>query len=344
MELSTRDGRFSLDDFIVYDARQVIQYGGSRFVVANFVEELEVLSREEIGVELNKRLLEDSTELCSSNELKVLIHVSDRMYHVLLDTIPLVVKIHKLHPEARFVFYLRGNPGAEETNMFHKCLIDVLEELGASYFLIYNEYGTPHSPVYKVTNFICLDHVKYNIHDAISLLDVKAAVDLIKRMYVKSEGLVPNKKVYLTRPDMPKTFYKQTVFTDDGSYPDDLRIYEEEKLKEYFLGQGYEIVTPEKKFQSFAEQVQFMSEVSELAAVSCSGLTNSLFMQPNGKVIEIMAEVVTEKYVLPDGRLATNQMLPTEYFPLSFIMGHTHRMIPTNRDSDVAIQKLRGEQ
>jgi hypothetical protein len=261
-----------------------------------------------------------------------------------MDAIPLILKIYKIHPDAKFVLYLRGDTNSEKTNIFHQCLLEVLEELGADYFIIYNGLSNNHSPVYKISNFIYLDHTKFNIHDALSLLDIKDTVDFLKAKYLEpNKAKVGGKKVYLTRPRIEHDFGAE-VFSEDGSYANDVRIYEEPKLKDYFLNKGYELLLPETKFTSFGEQIRYMSEVEVLAAVSSSGLTNCLFMEPGSQVIEILAEVVTARSIRPDGQLSTNQKLPAEYFPLSFLMGHNHLMIPTNRSADVAIERLRREQ
>lgn len=341
MEFSTRQRPIKLDKLTIYDIRYVAQYGNARFISANSINDLKDSSKYEIGKELEKDLLREDTSLLDPSQLKILIHVSDRMYHVLLDTIPLILKINKLYPEIKFVLYLRGPNRSEETNIFHECLVEVLEEIGADYFLIYNAPKSTHSPIYKVANFIYLDYIKFDLHQALSLSDVEKAVKLLKKMYV---GDAPrrgeNKKIYLTRPKY-NTDFGSEVFTEDGSYKDDARIDDENKLIDFFSSQGYEIVAPETKFSSFAEQVQYMSEVEVMAAVSSSGLTNALFMEPGARVIEILAEVVTPKTVLANSKLATNQKLPAEYFPLSFLMGHTHLMISTRRNADKAINDLK---
>lgn len=341
MEFSTRQRPFNLADFTNYDVRYVVQYHGNRFISANSIEDLKPLCKSEIGVELSEPLVESSDVLYKTNELKILIHVSDRMYHVLLDAIPLILKIHKLHPDAKFVLYLRGDTNSEKTNIFHQCLIEVLEELGANYFIIYNGLSNKHSPVYKISNFIYLDHTKFNIHDTLSLSDTKDTVDFLKAKYLDHrKPMGKGRKVYLARPRIERDFGAE-VFSGDGSYVNDVRIHEEPKLKKFFLSKGYELLLPETKFASFGDQIRYMSEVEVLAAVSSSGLANCLFMEPGSQVIEILAEVVTVRSVRPDGQLSTNQKLPAEYFPLSFLMGHNHLMIPTNRSADVAIERLK---
>lgn len=343
MEHSTRGKSFNLDNFTVHDVEYVVQFNGDRFVTGSSVEKLSESFSIQSGVALDTSSIEEPNYLYESDELKILMHVSDRMYHVLLDTIPLIFKINKLYPDAMFVLYLRGNPGSEQSNIFHRGLVDMLDDLNINYFLTYNSFDSIHSQVYKISRFIYLDETRFNLHNAISLLDVRYAIDYLKKSAGVDANVEAARKVYLTRPESVNKFGAE-LFTEDGSYPDDVRIYEEEKLKDFFSSHGFEIVTPETKFSSLAEQIRYMSEVQVLAAVSSSGLANSLFMVPDKKVIEILAEVVTLNETLPDGRLTTNQTLTSEYFPLSFVMGHTHLMIPTNRNAEAAVEKLRRQQ
>lgn len=341
MEFSTRKKAFNLESLINYDLRYVMQYGDSMFLTGNYLSDLEEQCKESVGVAIAPDFVKEAEVLLNPDELKILIHVSDRMYHVLLDTLPLIVKLHNLHPNIRFVLYVKGEPEILNDNIFHRGLVGVLEALGVKYFITYMRYSNVHSSIYRVANFVCLDNSVFNLHDAITLADVDNAVALLKKIYLGDEfDAVATRKVYLTRPKGSPRRGLENVQADEGGYTDDIRIYDEDKLKDFFSSNGFEIVTPEEKFKSIEEQIQYMSEVKVLAAVSASGLSNSIFMEDNGTVIEMLAEVVTPKYLNEDNKVITNQTLPSEYFPLSFMRGHTHIMISSFRDSDKVIKEL----
>jgi hypothetical protein len=215
----------------------------------------------------------------------------------------------------------------------------VLKSAGIDYFVAEDSSNDNCSRVYKIKNFITTDRRWFDYHRALTLLDVEAAVSCLKYLYLSEPVRAkPFRKVYLKRLPSPEVI--GSVYTEDGSYPNDVRMYDEDKLVEFFVDNGYEIVIPEEKFESLAEQINYMSEVDTLAAVSSSGLINSLFMQPGQKVIEILAEIVNINYLREDGLLTTTQGLPMEYYPLSFLLGHSHIMISTKRDASVAIRKL----
>jgi capsular polysaccharide biosynthesis protein len=65
------------------------------------------------------------------------------------------------------------------------------------------------------------------------------------------------------------------------------RCDDHEKLETIFLENGFEICYPESQFNTFSEQVTYFNETKVLCGISGGGLTNSVFMQPKGKILEI---------------------------------------------------------
>lgn len=92
------------------------------------------------------------------------------------------------------------------------------------------------------------------------------------------------KKYVLFKNDRP--FRK--VFISRSSTLDE-RITNAEEIESFFKRYGFEIICPEKYFNSFFDQINYFNETKVLAGVSGSGLSNCIFMKPGGTVIELMS-------------------------------------------------------
>lgn len=107
--------------------------------------------------------------------------------------------------------------------------------------------------------------------------------------YVKEKDSKPTKKVYLSRTKVPEPEFVQynNPITNEPETIPPTRIDDHERLEALFKSLGFEIVHPED-FETFEEQLNFFHSVKTLASLTSSGLTNSIFMQPGGNVIEII--------------------------------------------------------
>lgn len=110
--------------------------------------------------------------------------------------------------------------------------------------------------------------------------------------YVSDKKIKPTKKVYLSRRKVG-TVKDETLTLSDGTTkvvnPD--RIDNEELLEKEFSSLGFDIVYPED-FNSFEEQINFFYSVKYLASVTSSGLTNAIFMQRGGALIEVITPLI----------------------------------------------------
>jgi len=77
------------------------------------------------------------------------------------------------------------------------------------------------------------------------------------------------------------------------------RCDDHEKLEKIFIDNGFEICYPELQFKTFSDQVTYFNETKVLCGLTGGGLTNSVFMQPNGKVLEMTTSFIF-KYPLPN--------------------------------------------
>ena len=343
MEPSTREVEIKLDKLVRRDASYITTFHEfGRFIVADTPEGLEAehfkdrnWSKVEFFVSTSKDFI--------SEEIKILIPIEDTFYHFFIDSLPALLKFHKENPSVLFVLYLqkaRPNPAYEK---FLPLLFRILDRIKARYELILTVAGMDFAPVYQINNYVLVDQ-KINIHEMLTFVDVERAVEWAFRAarddrWEEREPASPFRKVYLTRGG--KGGDLGPIAEDYEYYKDDLRMYEEEKLEKFFSDLGYEIVDPETKFDSIMEQITYMREVKTLVSVTCSGLTNMIFMQPNQLVVELQAELVQVNGDYSDsGMLIPIQNLHNFYQPLSFMGGHTYIGIPSRRDPDVVIEKL----
>jgi capsular polysaccharide biosynthesis protein len=85
----------------------------------------------------------------------------------------------------------------------------------------------------------------------------------------------PFRKVFISR----KLTYSDSI---------NIRIDDHEKLEKVFLDNGFDICYPESQFKTFSDQVTYFNETKVLCGISGGGLTNSIFMQPGGKILEML--------------------------------------------------------
>lgn len=334
MEASTRDINTDIFHYLVKEETYLVRNNHDSTFVMH-----EVFSGLKQHCSVKHLDLIDLPEV-APDELKAVVYVHDKFYHFFVESLPLILKLHKINPNIKFILYIKTSKDIN-SQPFLDVLFDVLKDLNIKYVVVSSTSEDKFFPACRISNFIRTDETVFNLHSELSLKDVDYAMSILKKKYldVELENKEPFRRVYLAMGNTAREF--GDVYTSDGSYGDDARIYDEHKLREHFLDAGYEVFMPEEKFSTIAEQISYMSEVAVLASVSSSALTNSLFMKPGGQVIEIVAEVVVPSGIDSQGYVKTKQAIPAEYSPLSFLMGHTHLMVPTNRDADVALERLK---
>ena len=100
--------------------------------------------------------------------------------------------------------------------------------------------------------------------------------------FVKNKNNKPNKKVYISRKS----------FQNDIHNLNSNRLLNEEVLENFLIDNGFEIIRPENDFKNdFKKQINYFYEVKTLFGVSTSGLCNSIFMPPNGNVLEFVTSI-----------------------------------------------------
>jgi hypothetical protein len=282
----------------------------------------------------------DTNEMIS-DEIKVLIYVQDTIYHFFIDSLTMILKIHKEHSNIKFVLYLQRARGTKGIDNFYELLFLILDGQGVNYTTVSTVPGKDYAPVYKFNNYVRIDR-QVNIHHLMSFLDVEYMADIAikySRKYMNAtESVEPFRKLYISRGNAPSDL--GPIEEDYPDYRDDLRMNDALKLEEFFVSQGYEAFSPEKKFGSIMEQIVYMSEVKTLASITSSGLANMIFMRPNQTIIEVQAELVQVMRFEKDSYVYPKQQIHNYYSTLSFMRQHTHISIPSRRDPDKVIKTL----
>jgi capsular polysaccharide biosynthesis protein len=132
---------------------------------------------------------------------------------------------------------------------------------------------------------------------------------------------------------MIKPFRK--VFISRKLTPEDFEVIkrcdDHQKLEEIFIDNGFEICYPEQ-FKTFSDQVTYFNETKILCGLSGGGLINSVFMQPRGKILEIITSFKFNYPLHPDDIL---QEIHEYYLYIAYQRKHMATTI-SNIDGTVA--------
>jgi capsular polysaccharide biosynthesis protein len=146
----------------------------------------------------------------------------------------------------------------------------------------------------------------------------------------------------LKRPD--KKVYVSRISSSDDKSELTKRIIDEKKLQDYFVSIGYETHYRENLEEvDLIEDILYFRDVKTIAGISGAGLTNALFMQPGGNVIEISTPQITAtKYDnagFPEKHIRARHL----FHPvLSFEKNHMFYQVPIhNKNAEEAINKLK---
>ena len=342
MEPSSRRLKVDLEKHTVKEENYVVQFNGPKFLQAPTIDELKTMCTD-ANDGVSHDLFVSIDDSFVSGQLKVLISVSDRIYHFMSDNLPLLLKLHKDNPDIHFMLYFLG-PDKTDGKLY-EFLFNLLNHLGISYTKIYKNYQQVYSPVYRMSNYLNTDESSFNLHDSLSFLDVQYALDVVmqySRGRRTRDEVKPYRKVYLSRRHLSGDLGVEPERLSDNGYCDDKRMDDDSKLEELFENAGYETLIPEHKFSTFEEQIAYMMEVETLVSITSSGLTNMLFMNDGGIVVDIKAETVAIQGHVDDGLIiVTKQAVPFEFEQLAYLKRHLYIGIPSRRVADEVVDAIK---
>lgn len=284
-----------------------------------------------------------------SDDIKFLVKVDESFYHFFIDCLPIILKLNKEHPGYLLLLYVQSARITRLTEQLMELLTVILDGEGVSYRFIDIDTKYSHSPILKISNFAIVDPY-FSGNNSTSFPDVLHAVDTVikyskKKLGLENETFAPVKKVFITGETETSFELVLGDIPEYSGYMDDSRMHNRERLEKFFAELGYEIVNPAKDFETLFHQVIYMHQVQTLAAVTCSGLANMIFMNPNQKVMEIQAEIVQNIPASPsdsDGPASSPmQGVHTMYSMLTFMKDHLLVSVPSHRDPDQVIAKLK---
>jgi|LakMenEpi03Aug12_release.lakeMendotaPanAssembly.Ray.scaffolds.fasta_scaffold245868_2 capsular polysaccharide biosynthesis protein len=157
----------------------------------------------------------------------------------------------------------------------------------------------------------------------------------------------PNGRINI--PEIVFNFYKDSL-NDLNIKPyknvylsrkDNRGIDDNNKIEKYFNNLGFEIIYSED-FKNFKEQINYFYSVKTLASLSGAGLTNTIFMQENTLILEIMTPhtldaISTDKIILKKN----TKQLHYFYNLLTFLKNQTYVSVPNiNNSADSLVHKL----
>lgn len=279
-----------------------------------------------------------ASALLPSDSIKYILPLDPPLFHTIHDTMAIVLKIHKVDPTGTFVLF-RHSDEIYPTPDIYEYFEEFLTYKDIKY-VICNPTARAdgrfsYTSTIRVTNYIDISDYAEKNNIEMSLDDYLTLSDEIRK-HVGVLNVEPYRKVYLSRSHIERA-YADTRGNTSGreGYDDDLRMYNQKLLEDFFSSRGYEIVIPDQKFLTFKEQVEYMASVKVLASITSSGLTNSLFMKDEQIVLEIVAELVHY-------RSSKNyyQILTPYYNHDSFIKRHLHVGVPSRRDPTEVIALL----
>jgi capsular polysaccharide biosynthesis protein len=243
---------------------------------------------------------------------KIFISLDPNYYHFHNDSLGILLGYYETIKDCIFVLDISQIPNYENCS-FYNFFIEFLKNNNIDYELINCNKDT----VIHANNFFVVRSFPNG-----KINTPQIVFDFYKNN-IDDLNIKPYKNVYLSRKDNRGLIDSKTIET-------------------YFNNNGFEIIYSED-FVNFEEQINYFYKVKTLASVSGSGLTNSIFMQPNTLILEIMTPYIldiisTDKKILEK----KTEQLHYSYSLITFLKNQTHISIPNiNLNIDNAILNLK---
>lgn len=276
---------------------------------------------EKIDDSINK----DNILMSDDNKL-IWIPYRSGIYNQFVECFPFLIESFLHNKKYEYVVIIKNTNQhfvAKEDEMHMNFINKVMTDLGIKFFI----YETDKDEVF-INNFCILHYTTSNQKKII-----QQEKDIFYK-YVKDKNKKPFRKVYLSRKHIEPRHY---FWIKDGlSTRTDDRLIDEEVFELFLIKNGFEIIVPEKKFNNFIDQINYMYEVQTLVSLSSSGITNSIFMQPNTKVVEIVTgypgtyENFTENKKIEEKSFEGFESLHLLYVVLSYLNNNIHISIPNH--------------
>ena len=261
------------------------QGGMAKFIKIKYLSDIERLS---------KTYTNNITEIIDER-IKFLLPIDFSFFHFIKDCIGRVANAYEICLKNNYSNYLFIFPYDLIQNENLNFLKKYLKNLKIDYiFLEKSNYILKANKIYyEETNFHDLiPHPSINIYET------------CKELFIENKEIKPFKKVYLTRRLTGSTLMENDLYNQnekieikDGSIRPftNIRLFEEEKIENFFEKNGFEIICPENTFNNIEDQIKYFYEVKTLVSLSGGGLGNIFFMQPETNVIELQTDIIQSR-------------------------------------------------
>ena len=215
-------------------------------------------------------------DLTNKNK-KIVISLSLSVYHFLAEDLPKLLTAMSMHPDSEIILDVSNVEEIIHTKGwdFFNFFVDCLKHRNFKFKIIaFKKYE-----IVYINNFVVADFA----YD--SGYSTRVLYNFFKD-FIDDKNIVPTKKVFVSRKRVEDENRTSPFITNNRPDWNDKRIDDHDLLEDYFKNLGFEIVYPED-FENFKHQITFFYSVKTIASLTSSGLTNAIFMQPGGNVIEI---------------------------------------------------------
>lgn len=193
--------------------------------------------------------------------------------HFIIDFIGIILESLANIDNPVFVFNINDFNKVDGKKYFD-FLKECLNVLNVEYIFVEGEFAIAVSNFYHIYWVLRSDRLYNNTYKMSErFLENKKLESPTKKVYIRSKNNMNN-------VDFKNLTVSQMITS---------RIINEKILEQYLESNGFEILSPNSRFQTIKEQTEYFKNVKTLFAVTCSGLVNSLFMQPKGTIIELMS-------------------------------------------------------
>lgn len=261
-----------------------------------------------------------------SNNKKIIININRNFFHFIYERLGVILFLLPLYPDLEIIF--TSEAFSFEDHDFISFTLKALDDYKIKYQIIFG------NEKFLINNFYIYDYpskkINKNIFLNVNFKNINFA-DLVYNFFKPYFKYVekPNKKVLVSR----KKVVKELEITD-GKYfirpkyfPYDKRIDNEKRLEQTFINLGYEIIYPED-FKSFEEQINYFHNVKKIVSLTGAGLTNCIFMKPQGTVIEIHTTLLVF-----DKKENVFEHVQDLVWCMSYFKEHIHITIPNTKKS-----------
>jgi hypothetical protein len=273
-----------------------------------------------------------------SDQIKVFVYLGSSFYHFMHEDLGEFLAQYSLTPDALFIIDITGIVDR-----------DPLPTYIQNFFKFLNKNNVDYVPVdLRVIN-------KFNVNN-LYFRDLNAESfeinnpwpkihEMSKQFVTTNIDVTDGKKVYLTRKNYKGRSLK-TLIKGRLPYENDDRMDDENKVEEYFISLGFDIVAPDE-FKTFESQISYFSKAKMVASTTSSGLVNAAFMPTGSAVLELTTPLIAFTKVgngVTEPPSVGTEEIHHFYHLMAARLGHRYVSIPNlNRSSEEVINTIEND-